>query len=113
MLSHTASRLIPTARALTPLISQLAHVQRRSFLTVVEQYERGVMFTLGKVTSVKGPGVRINIPMLQQMYKVDMRTVVQVCYGTSPLCPSAQLKIKNAYNNKYAHTISRISINKK
>ncbi|EGG13466.1 Erythrocyte band 7 membrane like protein [Cavenderia fasciculata] len=47
---------------------------KRSFFTVINQYENGVTFTLGRLTSVKGPGIRILIPMLQTMEIVDLRT---------------------------------------
>lgn len=39
----------------------------------VNQYERGVMLTLGKFTGVKEPGWRLVIPVFQRMIKVDMR----------------------------------------
>jgi len=39
----------------------------------INQYERGVMFTLGKYTGTKQPGWRLVIPIFQQMKKVDMR----------------------------------------
>ena len=39
----------------------------------VNQYERGVLFTLGKFRGIKEPGWRIIIPVFQQMRKVDMR----------------------------------------
>jgi len=39
----------------------------------VNQYERGVMLTLGRFTGVKGPGWRIVVPVFQKMVKVDMR----------------------------------------
>ncbi|MFH1890075.1 MAG: slipin family protein [Candidatus Kuenenbacteria bacterium] len=39
----------------------------------INQYERGVMFTLGKYTGTKSPGWRIVIPIFQSMRKVDMR----------------------------------------
>lgn len=39
----------------------------------VNQYERGVMLTLGKYTGMKGPGWRIVIPVFQRMMKVDLR----------------------------------------
>lgn len=42
-------------------------------LKQINQYQRGVMFTLGKFTGVKGPGWRIVIPIFQFMKKVDMR----------------------------------------
>lgn len=42
-------------------------------LRQVNQYERGVMFTIGKFTGIKEPGWRIVIPIFQHMNKVDMR----------------------------------------
>lgn len=43
-------------------------------LRQVNQYERGVLFTIGKYTGIKEPGWRIVIPIFQSMQKVDMRT---------------------------------------
>jgi len=43
------------------------------FIRQVNQYERGVMFTLGKYSGTKGPGWRLVIPIFQMMRKVDMR----------------------------------------
>jgi regulator of protease activity HflC (stomatin/prohibitin superfamily) len=43
---------------------------------VLREYERGVIFMLGRFYKVKGPGLIIVIPILQQMVKVDLRTVV-------------------------------------
>lgn len=40
----------------------------------VNQYERGVMLTLGKFTGIKNPGWRIVIPIFQSMKKIDIRT---------------------------------------
>lgn len=40
----------------------------------VNQYERAVMFTLGKFTGIKEPGWRLVIPVFQSMKKVDIRT---------------------------------------
>ncbi|MBI5456596.1 slipin family protein [Candidatus Kaiserbacteria bacterium] len=42
-------------------------------LRQVNQYEGGVMFTMGRFVGVKAPGWRIVIPIFQQMKKVDMR----------------------------------------
>eukprot|EP01113_Clastostelium_recurvatum_P024704 TRINITY_DN294_c0_g1_i3.p1 TRINITY_DN294_c0_g1~~TRINITY_DN294_c0_g1_i3.p1 ORF type:complete len:302 (-),score=64.78 TRINITY_DN294_c0_g1_i3:143-1000(-) len=50
--------------------------QKRDFFTIIEQYQRGVTFTLGRVTSVKGPGPRLQIPFIQEIAKIDIRTVV-------------------------------------
>ncbi len=40
----------------------------------VNQYERGVVFTLGKFTGIRRPGWRIVVPVFQKMKKVDIRT---------------------------------------
>lgn len=44
-------------------------------LRILREYQRGVVFTLGRFSSVKGPGLIFVIPVLQQMVKVDLRTV--------------------------------------
>jgi len=44
-----------------------------SFLRQINQYERGVMFTMGRYSGTKNPGWRIVVPIFQQMRKVDMR----------------------------------------
>jgi regulator of protease activity HflC (stomatin/prohibitin superfamily) len=43
---------------------------------ILREYERGVVFTLGRFWKVKGPGLIIIIPVVQQMVRVDLRTVV-------------------------------------
>jgi len=45
-------------------------------LRILREYERGVIFQLGRFWSVKGPGLIVVIPMFQQMVRVDLRTVV-------------------------------------
>ncbi len=47
-----------------------------SMFRVLREYERGVVFMLGRFYQVKGPGLIIIIPVLQQIVKVDLRTVV-------------------------------------
>lgn len=47
-----------------------------SMFRVLREYERGVIFMLGRFYSVKGPGLIIVIPILQQIVRVDLRTVV-------------------------------------
>ncbi|MEQ9566885.1 MAG: SPFH domain-containing protein, partial [Pseudomonadales bacterium] len=47
-----------------------------SMFRILREYERGVVFMLGRFYSVKGPGLIIIIPILQQMVRVDLRTVV-------------------------------------
>lgn len=47
-----------------------------SSIRVLREYERGVIFQLGRFWKVKGPGLIIVIPIIQQMVRVDLRTVV-------------------------------------
>lgn len=45
-------------------------------IKILREYERGVVFTLGRFDKVKGPGMIILVPFVQQMVRVDLRTVV-------------------------------------
>jgi regulator of protease activity HflC (stomatin/prohibitin superfamily) len=47
-----------------------------SAFRVLREYERGVVFMLGRFWKVKGPGLILIIPVIQQMVRVDMRTFV-------------------------------------
>lgn len=47
-----------------------------SAFKVLREYERGVIFLLGRFYKVKGPGFIIVIPLIQQMVRVDLRTIV-------------------------------------
>ncbi len=47
-----------------------------STFRILREYERGVIFMLGRFYKVKGPGLIIVIPVIQQMVRVDLRTVV-------------------------------------
>ncbi|HUH94755.1 MAG TPA: slipin family protein [Casimicrobiaceae bacterium] len=47
-------------------------------LKILREYERAVVFQLGRFWKVKGPGLFILIPGVQQMVRVDLRTVVMV-----------------------------------
>jgi len=47
-----------------------------SSLRILREYERGVVFLLGRFWKVKGPGLVLVIPGIQQMVRVDLRTVV-------------------------------------
>jgi len=46
-----------------------------SAIRILNEYERGVVFRLGRVIGAKGPGLIILIPILDKMIKVDLRTV--------------------------------------
>jgi len=45
-------------------------------IKILREYERGVVFFLGRFQAVKGPGLIIIVPFIQQMVRVDLRTVV-------------------------------------
>lgn len=47
-----------------------------SAIKILREYERGVIFLLGRFWKVKGPGLIIVIPVIQQMVRVDLRTIV-------------------------------------
>jgi len=47
-----------------------------SSLKVIMEYQRGVVLTLGKYTGIRSPGLRIVVPIIQKMYRVDLRTRV-------------------------------------
>jgi regulator of protease activity HflC (stomatin/prohibitin superfamily) len=47
-----------------------------SAIKILREYERGVVFLLGRFWKVKGPGFIIIIPLIQQMVRVDLRTIV-------------------------------------
>ena len=47
-----------------------------SAIKILKEYERGVIFLLGKFQAVKGPGLIVVVPVIQQMTKVDLRVVV-------------------------------------
>src|SRR5215475_5525995 len=43
---------------------------------ILREYERAVVFTLGRYTGTKGPGLFLLVPIVQQMVRVDLRVVV-------------------------------------
>lgn len=48
-----------------------------SAIRILREYERATVFTLGRFTGVKGPGLIILIPLIQQMVRVDLRMAVE------------------------------------
>lgn len=47
-----------------------------SAIKILREYERGVVFTLGRFTGVKGPGLILLVPFVQQLVRMDLRTIV-------------------------------------
>lgn len=58
---------------LVPLV--LLGIVLKSSIFILQQYETGVMFTLGKLTGVRRAGLNIIIPILQRLTRVDMRVI--------------------------------------
>jgi regulator of protease activity HflC (stomatin/prohibitin superfamily) len=66
-----------TQAVVIALIALLVVAFLASAIRILREYERGVIFTLGRFTGVKGPGLIILIPIVQQMVKTDLRTYVE------------------------------------
>jgi regulator of protease activity HflC (stomatin/prohibitin superfamily) len=45
-------------------------------IRILNEYERGVIFTLGRYTGTKGPGIIFVVPFIQRMVRMDLRTIV-------------------------------------
>ena len=58
------------------VVAALAVMILGAAVRVFREYERGVMFTLGRYTGVKGPGLILILPYIQQMVRVDLRMIV-------------------------------------
>jgi len=67
--------MIPELVFYFPLIL-LAIIVFGSAVKILREYERGVVFTLGRFAGVKGPGLIVLIPFVQQMVRTQLRTVV-------------------------------------
>jgi regulator of protease activity HflC (stomatin/prohibitin superfamily) len=59
-----------------PIVVVIAVVVLFSSVKILRQYERAVVFTLGKFQSVKGPGLVLLVPFIQEMVRVDLRIKV-------------------------------------
>jgi regulator of protease activity HflC (stomatin/prohibitin superfamily) len=58
------------------IIAAIAIVLLYNTIKILKEYERGVIFLLGRFQTVKGPGLIILIPGIQKMVKVDLRVIV-------------------------------------
>jgi regulator of protease activity HflC (stomatin/prohibitin superfamily) len=59
-----------------PIVVLLAFVLAIASVKILRQYERAVVFTLGRFQSVKGPGLVLLVPFIQEMVRVDLRIKV-------------------------------------
>jgi regulator of protease activity HflC (stomatin/prohibitin superfamily) len=64
------------AMFLIPIILIVAFTVIMATVKILRQYERGVVFTLGRFQGVKGPGLVLLIPFFQEMVRVDLRIQV-------------------------------------
>ena len=68
-----------------------------SAFKVLREYERGVIFMLGRFDKVKGPGFIIVIPIIQQMVRVDLRTIV-MDVPTQDVISRDNVSVENFYD---------------
>ncbi|NOR56796.1 MAG: slipin family protein [Sulfurovum sp.] len=68
--------MLPVIPMTTLYIVLLVLIILAAAIRILREYQRGVVFTLGRFTGVKGPGLIILIPGIQQMVRVDLRTIV-------------------------------------
>ena len=52
-----------------------------SAIRILREYERGVVFQLGRFWDVKGPGLIVLIPVVQQMVRMDLRYLRKCSFG--------------------------------
>jgi len=67
--------MLPAATVVIVIAAFLVAILYAS-VRVLREYERGVIFTLGRYTGTKGPGFFLLVPLVQQMVRVDLRVVV-------------------------------------
>jgi regulator of protease activity HflC (stomatin/prohibitin superfamily) len=58
------------------IIAVIAFIFLFNFFHVLREYERAVVFTLGRFWKVKGPGLILIVPFIQQIVRIELRTVV-------------------------------------
>jgi len=61
-----------------PLLALIVIMFLTASIRILREYQRGVIFTLGRFSGVKGPGLILLVPYVQQIVKVDLRVVVRV-----------------------------------
>jgi len=66
---------VGVAIAIIALLVIFALVVVASSVRVLREYERGVIFRLGRLIAQKGPGLILLIPIIDRMVRVDLRTV--------------------------------------
>jgi len=68
-----------------------------SSIRILREYERAVVFTLGRFQRVKGPGLVLLVPFFQEMVRVDLRIqVIEIPTQTRFVLPSAMQNLSGA-----------------
>jgi regulator of protease activity HflC (stomatin/prohibitin superfamily) len=62
--------------AVVAVVAALIVIFIYASIRILREYERGVVFTLGRYTGTKGPGLFLLVPFVQQMVRVDLRVIV-------------------------------------
>ena len=57
------------------IVAVIVVVALRLGVKIVQQYERGVLLRLGRLTGIRSPGFNVIIPLIDRLYKIDIRTV--------------------------------------
>jgi regulator of protease activity HflC (stomatin/prohibitin superfamily) len=73
--AHTEEPRVPVTLFVLGAIVVLGFVLVTSTVRIVQEYERGVIFRLGRLVGARGPGVFLLIPGVERMRKVDLRIV--------------------------------------
>ena len=63
----------PLTLYIVPATLVIAFIVLSATVKILRQYERAVVFTLGRFQGVKGPGLVLLIPFFQEMVRVDLR----------------------------------------
>jgi regulator of protease activity HflC (stomatin/prohibitin superfamily) len=66
---------VTVALAIIAVIALLIVILLAASIRILREYERGVIFRLGRLIAQKGPGLILLIPIVDQMVRVDLRTV--------------------------------------
>ncbi len=75
-MSSTSVFAVPLYLYVVPVILLIILILAKSTFKILREYERAVVFTLGRFQSVKGPGLVLMVPWVQEMIRVDLRIQV-------------------------------------
>ena len=73
---HEFLSAIPSLAFVVPIVLVFAFILISASVKILREYERAVVFTLGRFQRVKGPGLVLMLPFVQEMVRVDLRIKV-------------------------------------